>query len=68
MLQGPLLGRLRDMKMKAIASAKSVKAENKRYIVLQQAGICKRKIQTFNAVLCAGLPSPPEKGLHKEIT
>lgn len=49
------------MKMKAIASAKSVKAENKRYVVLQQAGICKRKIQTFNAVLCAELPPPQKK-------
>lgn len=46
------------MEMKAIASAQSIKAENKCYIVLQQAGICNRKIQTFIAMFCAGSSIP----------
>lgn len=56
------------MKMKAIASAQSVKAENKCYIVLQQAGIWNRKIQTFISVFYAGISTPLKKqGSHKKI-
>lgn len=56
------------MKMKAIASAQSVKAENKCYIVLQQAGIWNKKIQTFIATSCAGISIPQKmQGSHKEI-
>lgn len=56
------------MKMKAIASAQSVKAENKCYVVLQQAGIWNRKTQTFIAMCCAGISTPQKKqGSHKEI-
>lgn len=56
------------MKMKAIASAQSVKAENKCYIILQQAGIWNRKIQTFIVTSSAGISTPQKKqGSHKEI-
>lgn len=55
------------MEMKVIASAQSIKAENKCYVVLQQAGIWNRKIQTFIAMLCAGISIPEKQGPHKEI-
>lgn len=55
------------MEMKGIASAQSIKAENKCYVVLKQAGIWNRKIHTFIAMLCAGTSIPKHQGPHKEI-
>ena len=53
--------------MKAIASAQSIQAENKCYVVLQQAGIWNTKIQTFIVMFCAGISNPKKQGPHKEI-
>lgn len=53
------------MEMKAIASAQSIKAENKCYVVLQQAGIWNRKIQI--PLLLHFLLEFAKQGPHKEI-
>lgn len=50
------------MEVEAVASAQSIKAENKRYVVLQQAGIWKRQIQTLIALLWAGISIPKKQG------
>lgn len=50
------------MEVEAVASAQRIEAENKCYVVLQQAGIWERQIQPLIPLLCTGISVPKKQG------